>query len=94
MEAMKTTDLGEVKKVFRFKNDGDKLSRQLLSLVDFSRGNNYESSHIEVRVFDNDMVEISTFYTNEYGSRWCNENHTKVEKSEIPFFTLKKLGLI
>jgi hypothetical protein len=87
-------DLGEVKRRIVIENCGDKLSRQLLSLVDSSKGNNYESSHIEVRVFDNDMVEISTFYTNEYGSRWCNENHTKVEKSEIPFFTAKKLGLV
>lgn len=92
---MKTTDLGEVKKVFRFKNDGDKLSRQLLSLVDFSRGNNYESSHIEVRLYDNsDMLEISTHYINEYGSRWDNENYTQVTKSDLPYFTAKKLGMI
>jgi hypothetical protein len=91
---MKTIDLGEVKKVIRMRNCGDKLSRQLLSLVDFSRGNNYEDSHIEVRVYDNDEIEISTHYINEYGSRWDNENYTQVSKSEIPFFTAKKLGLI
>jgi hypothetical protein len=84
----------EVVDVMFFKNDGGKLSRQLLSLVDFSRGNNYEDSHIEVRVYDNDEIEISTHYINEYGSRWDNENYTQVSKSEIPFFTAKKLGLI
>ena len=91
---MKTTDLGEVKKVFRFKNDGGKLSRQLLSLVDFSRGNNYEHSHIEVRVYENNMLEIRTFNIKKYGSRRDNENYTQVSKSDIPFFTLKKLGLL
>lgn len=91
---MKTIDLGEVKKVIRMRNCGDKLSRQLLSLVDFSRGNNYEDSHIEVRVYDNDEIEISTHYINEYGSRWDNENYTIVSKSDIPFFSLKKLGMI
>lgn len=88
------TDLGEVKRVVRIKNTDNKLCRQLLSLVDFSRGNNYEDSHIEVRVYDNDEIEISTHYINEYGSRWDNENYTEISKSEIPFFTLKKLGMI
>jgi len=88
------TDLGEVKERIVIENDGGKLSRQLLSLVDFSRGNNYESTHIEVRVYDNEYLEISTYYTNEYGSRWCNENHTEVRREDIPFFSLKKLGLV
>lgn len=92
---MKTIDLGEVKERIVIKNDGGKLSRQLLSLVDFSRGNNYESTHIEVRLYDNsDILEISTHYINEYGSRWDNENYTQVSKSDIPFFSAKKLGLV
>ena len=74
-------------------NDGNKLCRQLISLVDFSKGSNYVDTHIEVRVFDN-SIEVSTFCTNEYGSTWCNENYTEVNKSDIPFFTLKKLGML
>ena len=76
-----------------FKNDGSKLSRQLLSLVDFSRGNNYEDTHISVDVFDNEIV-VSTFCVNEHGSAWCNENHTRVSKSDLPFFAMKKLGMV
>ena len=95
METMKTReDLGEVIERIVIENDGGKLSRQLLSLVDFSRGNNYESTHIEVRIFDNSMIEVSTFLTNDYGRRISNENYTTVAKGDIPFFTLKKLGMI
>lgn len=74
-------------------NDGSKLCRQLLSLVDFSKGNNYVDTHIEVRVFDN-SIEVSTFCVNEYGSKWDNENYTQVSKSDLPFFTAKKLGML
>jgi hypothetical protein len=74
-------------------NNGSKLCRQLLSLVDFSRGNNYEDTHISVDIFD-DHVVVSTFCVNEHGSAWCNQNHTRVEKSNIPFFAAKKLGIV
>ena len=74
-------------------NDGSKLCRQLLSLVDFSKGNNYVDTHIEVRVFNNSII-VSTFCVNEYGSAWGNENSTEVSRENIPFFTLKKLGMI
>jgi len=76
-----------------FKNDGSKLSRQLLSLVDFSRGNNYEDTHISVDVFD-DHIVVGTFCVNEFGRAWDNENHTRVEKSDVPFFVAKKLGIV
>lgn len=75
------------------KIDNNKLTNQLLTLVDFSKGNNYTDTHIEARVFDN-HIEVSTFCVNEYGSFWGNENYTKVNKSDLPFFTLKKLGMI
>jgi hypothetical protein len=80
-------------KILEFKNDGSRLCRQLLSLVDFSRGNNYESTHIQVRVEENDIV-VGTFCVNEFGSAWDNENHTRVKKEDVPFFAAKKLGII
>ena len=83
------------KEIFKvdMENDGSKLCKQLLSIVDFSKGNNYVDTHIEVRVFDN-FVGVSTFCVNEYGSSWCNENYTEISRENIPFFTLKKLGMI
>lgn len=82
-----------MQEIINLENTGSKLCRQLLSLVDFSKGNNYADTYIEVRIFDNHIV-VSTFCTNEYGSSWCNENYTEVSKSNIPFFTLKKLGML
>ena len=79
--------------VINLQNTRNKLCKQLLSLVDFSKGNNYEDTGIQVRVSDNELV-VSTFCTNEYGSSWCNENYTKVKKSNVPFFTAKKLGML
>ena len=76
-----------------FKNDGSKLCRQLLSLVDFSQGNNYESTHISVRVLDNEII-VGTFCINQYGSAWDNENYTRVKKEDIPLFAAKKLGIV
>lgn len=76
------------------KNTGDKLSRQLLSLVDFYQGNNYPHTHINVRVYSNYIV-ISTFYLNsENLDTWDNENYTQVKREDVPFFTLKKLGMV
>ena len=83
-----------MKKEIVLQNDGSKLCKQLLSLVDFSKGNNYEDTDIEVRVVSDDSIVVSTFCTNEYGSTWCNENYTEVSRENIPFFTLKKLGMI
>jgi hypothetical protein len=80
-------------KNLEFRNDGSKLCRQLLSLVDFSRGNNYENTHISVDVFDNEIV-VGTFCINEFGSAWDNENYTRVERKDIPFFAAKKLGIV
>ena len=76
-----------------FKNDGGRLCRQLLSLVDFSRGNNYEDTHISVDVL-NDSIVVGTFCVNEYGSAWDNENYTRVKKEDIPLFAAKKLGIV
>ena len=84
----------EVVDVMFFKNDGGKLSRQLLSLVDFSRGNNYYSDVIRVAILSDDSIEVSTTCINDYGRSISNKNYTIVDKSDIPFFTLKKLGLI
>ena len=75
------------------KNDGSKLCRQLLSLVDFFQGNNYENTHINVRVYD-DRIVVSTFFVDSNLNSWDNENYTTIEKAYIPFFTLKKLGMI
>jgi hypothetical protein len=75
------------------RNDRGKLATQLLRLVDFSRGNNFQDTHIRV-VLDDDEVIISTFCVNEHGREWCNQNHTRVSKSDLPFFTLKKLGMV
>lgn len=80
-------------RTMEFRNDGSRLCRQLLSLVDFSRGNNYQDTNVKVDIFD-DHVVVSTFCVNEHGSAWCNQNHTRVEKSEIPYFTAKKLGIV
>lgn len=74
-------------------NTGDKLCRQLLSLVDFSQGNNYEDTNIKVGIYD-DYIIVSTFYGGDPGDIWYNQNDTKVSKSDIPFFTLKKLGML
>jgi hypothetical protein len=76
------------------KNDGSKLCRQLLSLVDFFQGNNYPSTHINVRVYKNHIV-VSTFYVNsENLDSWDNENYTTVERAYVPHFTAKKLGIV
>ncbi len=74
-------------------NNGNKLSRQLLSLIDSSRVKNYWDTHIEVVVRGNSIV-VSTFCVNEYGRKLCNENHTEVTKSDLPFFVARKLGLV
>jgi hypothetical protein len=83
----------EAMRILEFKNDGSKLCRQLLSLVDFRQGNNYENTHIRVEVH-NDSLVVSTFCANEFGREWSNENHTRVERSHVPFFAAKKLGLL
>ena len=87
-------DSVEVREVFYIKNTGNKLSRQLLSLVDSSKGNNYYDDGIRVAVLSNDCIRVSTYCVNEYGSTWSNENYTTVAKVDVPFFTLKKLGLV
>ena len=79
--------------VLFYENTGNRLSRQLTSLVDFSQGNNYEDTHIRVEVRTNSIV-VSTLCINEYGSRWSNDNYTTIRKSGIPFFAMKKLGMI
>jgi hypothetical protein len=80
-------------KTVELRNDGSKLAKQLLQLVDFSRGNNFQDTHIRV-VLDDDEVIVSTFCVNEFGRAWCNQNHTRVSKSDLPFFTAKKLGMV
>ena len=84
----------EVEKVIFVKINDDKLSRQLLSLVDSSKGNNYEETDVRVVIYSDGSITVESFYTNEYGSRWYNDNETYVAKENIPFFTAKKLGLI
>jgi len=93
---MKTIDWDsvEVVKVVFFENTGDKLSRQLLSLVDFSRGNNYYSDVIRVAILSDESIRVSTTCINSYGRSISNENYTTWDKSDVPFFTLKKLGLV
>jgi hypothetical protein len=75
------------------KNTNNKLCRQLLSLVDLRKGNNYEHTHFQV-VVDKNYIIVSTFCANEFGREWCNQNHTRVEKSDVPFFAAKKLGMV
>jgi hypothetical protein len=65
-----------------------------LSLVDFSRGNNYYSDVIRVAILSDDSIRVSTTCINDYGRRISNENYTNVGKEDIPFFTAKKLGLV
>ena len=84
----------EVTEVFYIKNTGNKLSRQLLSLVDSSKGNNYYDDGIRVAILSNDCIRVSTYCINDYGRSISNENYTNVAFEDIPFFTLKKLGLI
>jgi hypothetical protein len=74
-------------------NNGSRLCRQLLSLVDFSRGNNYQDTNVKVDIFD-DHIVVSTFCATESGREWCNQNHTRVAKEDIPFFAAKKLGIV
>jgi hypothetical protein len=80
-------------KTVEFRNDGGKLAKQLLRLVDSSKGRNFQDTHISVDVL-NDSIIVSTFCATEYGRAWCNQNHTRVEKSDIPFFAAKKLGIV
>ena len=87
-------DTVDVIEVFYIENTGNKLSRQLLSLVDFSRGNNYYSDGIRVAILSNDCIRVSTYCINDYGRRISNENYTNVAKGDIPYFTAKKLGLV
>ena len=82
-----------MEKIVRLENNDSKLCKQLISLVDLSKGNNYEDTDIEVIISENNII-VSTFCINEYGSVWDNRNHTRVDKSDIPFFTLKKLGMV
>jgi hypothetical protein len=80
-------------RIVELQNNGSKLAKQLLRLVDFSRGRNYQDTHIQVRVF-NDHILVGTFCINEFGSAWDNENYTRIERKDIPFFAAKKLGII
>lgn len=80
-------------RTIELKNNGNKLCRQLMSLIDFRQGNNYEHTHISVRVSEDNII-VSTFCANEFGRELDNENHTRVTKENIPFFTLKKLGMV
>ena len=80
-------------KIINLENTNNKLCKQLLSLVDFSKGNNYQDTHIRVEIRANFII-VSTLCVNEYGSRWSNDNHTTISRLEIPFFTLKKLGML
>ncbi len=82
------------REVLFYENRRDKLCRQLLSLVDFSKGNNYQDTHIRVEIFEDNSIVVSTSCVNEYGSNWCNDNYTKVNKNDIPFFAMKKLGML
>jgi hypothetical protein len=91
---MKTTTEKEVVEVIFVEINDDKLSRQLLSLVDSSKGNNYEETDIRVVIYSDGSIRVESFYTNEYGSRWYNDNETEVSRENIPFFTAKKLGLM
>ena len=81
------------KEVVFMQNDGRKLCRQLVSLVDPFKGNNYESTNIRVEVYE-DKIIVETFYGGDPGDIWYNQNDTEVSKSNIPFFTLKKLGML
>ena len=81
------------REVLFYENTNNKLCKQLLSLVDFSKGNNYQDTHIRVEVRTNYIV-VSTLCINEYGSRWSNDNYTTVSRLEIPFFAMKKLGML
>jgi len=94
MITIENWDSVEVLEVFSIENTGDKLSRQLLSLVDFSRGNNYYSDGIRVAILSDGIIRVSTYCINDYGRRISNENYTNIAKGDIPFFTAKKLGLI
>ena len=82
-----------MKTVVELRNDRGKLAKQLLRLVDFSKGRNYQDTDIRVEVLDDGLV-ISTFCTNQFGSAWCNQNHTRVKKEDVPFFAARKLGII
>ncbi len=76
-----------------FRNDGSKLSKQLLSLVRGNENsNNYESTHIRVEVKDNTIKVETLCYSG--GDSWYNDNGTEVLKSELPYFTAKKLGIV
>ena len=80
------------KELVFMQNDGSKLCRQLVSLVDPFKGNNYESTNIRVEVYE-DKIIVETFYGGDWDT-WYNQNDTEVSKSNIPFFTLKKLGML
>jgi hypothetical protein len=75
------------------RNNGGKLAKQLLRLVDSSKGRNLQDTHISVRVHK-DFIIVSTFCANEFGRAWDNENYTRVERKDIPFFAAKKLGMV
>ena len=83
----------ERKDLVFLQNTGDKLCRQLLSLVDFSQGNNYEDTNIRVEIYESKII-VSTFYGGDPGDIWHNDNYTTIKKSNIPFFAAKKLGMI
>jgi hypothetical protein len=80
-------------RIIELQNNGRKLAKQLLRLVDFKKGNNYQDTNLRVVILDNEII-VSTFCVNEFGRAWCNQNHTRVERKDIPFFTLKKLGMV
>ncbi len=94
MKTMENLITNEVKEVIFVKINDDKLSRQLLSIVDSSKGNNYEETDIRVAILSDGSIRVSTFCVNDYGRRISNENYTTVAKGDIPYFTAKKLGMI
>lgn len=80
-------------RTIELKNNGSKLAKQLLRLVDFQKGKNLQDTHIYVSVY-RDFIIVGTFCVNEFGRAWSNENYTRVEKEDIPFFAAKKLGIL
>lgn len=76
-----------------FRNDGSKLSKQLLSLVQNNQNSkNYENTHIRVAKNEN-SITVSTLCHNSSDS-WYNDNDTKVLRGDIPYFTAKKLKML
>lgn len=76
---------------FIIDNNGTKLTKQLISLIERNENsNNYIPNEIVVEI-ENHGLTVSTRCCNDYGTVYYNDNETFVSLSELPNFLARKM---